>query len=106
MHRTRCAFLFMLAMMSLACGVAAPSSGWAQQWAVPEIVVDGEPVILAGVGFDSSPTYSPDGSKIAFQSHLRISTGDKYNDIDVMNADGTRIINLTRSPHYEDSDPS
>lgn len=105
MSRTRYAFLFMLAIVSLACGVAAPSPGRAQS-AIPEIVVDGDPVRLAGVGYDSSPTYSPDGSKIAFQSRLRLFTGDKYSDIYVMNADGTSIINLTRSPRYNDTDPS
>ena len=101
MYRTRFPFSFMLAIVSLACGVAAPSPGRAQ------IAVDGDPVQLAGVGFDSSPTYSPDGSKIAFDSHPRAIISHKdLQDIYVMNADGTSIINLTRSPRYNDSAPS
>ena len=109
MYRTRFAFLFMLAIVSLACGVAAPSPGRAQMAVDGDpgrLAVVGRPVQLAGVVFDSSPTYSPDGSKIAFQSRLRINTGDKYGDIYVMNADGASIINLTRSPRYNDESPS
>ena len=108
MCRTRYAFLFMLAIVGLACGVAVPSLGWAQS-EVPEIVVDGEPVLLAGVADDRHPTYSPDGSKIAFESRPFVDRQDIIDnpaDIYVMNADGTNPINLTRSPLVDDEAPS
>ena len=57
MYRTGSAFLFMLAIMSLAA--VAPSSGWAQG------IQSGS---LITTFSDSSPTQSPDGTKIAFQS--------------------------------------
>ena len=95
MYRTRCAFSFMLAIMSLACGVAVPSLGWAQS-EVPEVVVYGEPVLLPGVASDTWPTYSPDGSQIAFSStpgpDPTTLGGVVPSDIYVMNADGTNPI--------------
>ena len=111
MYRTRCAFWFMLAIMSLAGGVAVRPLGWAQS-EVPEVVIYGEPVVLAGVANDSQPTYSPDGSQIAFSSTPTIGHdpttlgGVVPSDIYVMNADGTSPVNLTRSPHHSEENPS
>jgi hypothetical protein len=50
---------------------------------------------------DADPTWSPDGSKIAFTTN-RGPTGD--NEIFVMNADGSNPVDLTNSPANE-SDP-
>jgi WD40 repeat protein/PASTA domain-containing protein len=50
---------------------------------------------------DSDPTWSPDGTKIAFTTN-RGPTGD--NEVFVMNADGSNQQNLTNSPANE-SDP-
>ena len=107
MCRTRYAFLFMLAIVGLACGVAVPSLGWAES-EVPEVVFDGEPVLLAGVADDRAPSWSPDGSKIAFESAPLVEPHTIVNppDIYVMNADGMNPINLTRSPLDEDDAPS
>ena len=107
MCRTRYAFLFMLAIVGLACGVAVPSLGWAES-EVPEVVFDGEPVLLAGVADDRAPSWSPDGSKIAFESAPLVDPHTIVNpaDIYVMNADGMNPINLTRSPLDEDKAPS
>ena len=80
MPRTGSAYLFMLAIMSLAA--VAPSSGWAQ----------GAPVKLTNnTQSDSGPVWSPDGTKIAFVSER---TGDE--EIYAMNADGTNPVQLTR----------
>jgi len=49
------------------------------------------------------PAWSPDGSKIAYQSSLTVSTS-KYPDVYVMNADGSGQVRLTRHPS-RDEDP-
>ena len=51
------------------------------------------PDLLNTDGKDSNPTWSPDGTKIAFQSDSDGEWGEW--DIFVMNADGSDPINLT-----------
>ena len=46
------------------------------------------------------PTWSPDGAKIAF---VQRQDGGDATDVYVMRADGTEVVNLTRSPFYESS---
>ncbi len=54
-------------------------------------------VLFGGPGF-VNPTWSPDGTKIAFVSMQadRVAT-----DVYVMNADGTGVEDVTKSPFYE-----
>ena len=47
---------------------------------------------------DTCPTWSPDGTKIAFGSRQVREDILSHSDIFVMNADGTNRINLTRNP--------
>ena len=47
-------------------------------------------------GDDSLPTWSPDGTKIAFQTDR-----DGNSEIYVMNADGSELQNLTKSADNE-----
>ena len=66
----------------------------------PEITImnlDGsERVNLTDVGINHYPSWSPDGTKIAFQRNIN---GDY--EIYVMRADGSNQINLTNSPGYD-----
>ncbi|HEU0058225.1 MAG TPA: hypothetical protein VFQ08_13315 [Gaiella sp.] len=55
------------------------------------------------LGYDGEPAWSPDGRKIAFQSHRRV--GGSKAEIYVMNADGSGKRNLTRNP-ANDGSPS
>lgn len=55
---------------------------------------------LTNTGGDYNPTWSPDGTKIAFTSDRE---GNR--DIFVMNANGTNPVNVTNSPGW-DSDPA
>ena len=49
---------------------------------------------------DLSPAWSPDGSRIAFQSNR---TGN--NEIYVMHADGSGVTNITNTPDAGEFDP-
>jgi len=51
-------------------------------------------------GYDIYPIYSPDGTRIAF-----VSRADGNSEIYVMNADGSRLIRLTRDT-ADDTEPS
>lgn len=51
----------------------------------------------AGAAADTNPTFSPDGSKIAFTSTRDNATPELY----VMNADGTKITRLTNNADTE-----
>ena len=56
-----------------------------------------ERVRASNAAFDSNPDWSPDGSRIAFQSNR-----DGDFDIWVMNADGTGVEQLTDDPAIDD----
>src|SRR4030042_3078823 len=55
----------------------------------------------AGTGSDSSPAWSPDGSRIAFRSIFP----DGNSEIYVMNADGSGRTRLTNNPTLDSSPP-
>ena len=60
-------------------------------------------LLLAGAcgddpGFDRSPAWSPDGSRIAFESFR-----DRNHEIYVMNADGSDVIQLTDNRGFDRS---
>ncbi len=52
---------------------------------------------------DRRPTWAPDGRKIAFESgrdgHLPSAfSGVRYNDVYIMDADGSHVVNITQTP--------
>ncbi|MFT3894965.1 MAG: DPP IV N-terminal domain-containing protein [Anaerolineales bacterium] len=49
---------------------------------------------------DSKPTWSPDGSKIAFESLRDDVANQKYMDIYMMNADGSQLTKLTNTDSW------
>ncbi|MEO5574684.1 MAG: Ig-like domain-containing protein, partial [Gaiellaceae bacterium] len=51
---------------------------------------------LATIGTNGAPAFSPDGTKIAFESKPDVTQGTP-SDVWVMNADGTGKVNLTNS---------
>lgn len=56
--------------------------------------------------FDSSPSWSPDGTKIVFSRKLDVAA-PYTSDIYIMNADGTGVVNITRTPAPEsETDPN
>ena len=58
------------------------------------IHTDGPPINLTGwPGAEGSPSWSPDGTRIAFSSD-----GDGDHEIYLMNADGTGLVNLAHNP--------
>ena len=52
--------------------------------------------LTSSPGFDMRPSWSPDGSKIAFMSFNSITDSD--NDIYVMDADGSNLTRITTNP--------
>ena len=55
------------------------------------------PLLGTGSGWNTRPSWSPDGSKIAFESW---DGGLSHSDIYVMNADGSGAVNLTNNPGF------
>jgi TolB protein len=51
-------------------------------------------------GLDTAPAWSPDGRKIAFRRGLLVG------DIFVVNADGSNVRNLTRTPKLDERQPA
>ena len=49
------------------------------------------------VSYDGNPVYSPDGTKIAFES-TRDGGLDGHWNIYLMDTDGTNVVKLTRNP--------
>ena len=54
---------------------------------------------------DANPAFSPDGTKIAFDSVGSLPSGGSTLDVFVMNADGTGLTNLTARPDSQ-TDPT
>jgi len=53
--------------------------------------------------FNSMPTWSPDGKRIAFVSNRKeVKVGRSAGDIYIMNADGSQAINLTEHEGNDD----
>ena len=64
----------------------------------------GQTRLTDNTAYDWGPSWSPDGSRIAFYS-VRVDGAHSDREIYVMNADGTGQTNLTNNDVY-DSDPS
>ena len=94
----------------LACGPPPPSDIAFVRWHDDvnfEIYVmnadgSGQTRLTDDPGFDGSPSWSPDGSRIAFQS-FRDGDGIPNPEIYVMNADGSGQTRLTDNPGFDGS---
>jgi TolB protein len=81
-------------------GIALVRSGTARQAGIFLAALDGRAKKRLTRGLDSEPTWSPDGSRIAFRRGLLV--GDIY----VVNADGSGLRNLTRTPKLDERQPA
>ena len=112
MTRWRLARLAAFSALAVAVGAAPAQAAHHQAAGGLAVVVPGARVattmpdgsslvtVSAGPGKDLDPAFSPDGTRIAFES-TRTGGGDIY----VMNADGTGVAQLTSDPG-EDSQPT
>lgn len=78
--------------------VASVYRNW--NWDIYVLSPDGDLLkrLTFGEGDNRAPSWSPDGSQIAFESNR-----NRNWDIYVMNADGTNLRRLTSNPHFDGS---
>lgn len=79
--------------------IALVRSGTARKAGIFLAVSDGSAKKRLTRGLDTEPAWSPDGSRIAFRRGLLV--GDIY----VVNADGSHVRNLTRTPKLDERQP-
>ena len=58
-------------------------------------------LLNSGVSSGGNPSWSPDGEKIVFITHY---DGEKYNDVFIINVDGSNLKRLTNDP-WQDKNP-
>jgi Tol biopolymer transport system component len=80
--------------------IALVRSGTTRQAGIFLAAPDGRARKRLTLGLDTDPAWSPDGSRIAFRRGLLV--GDIY----VVNADGSHLRNLTRTPKLDERQPA
>ena len=93
--------LLVILLMASSCtgGSTTPGFYWSRPTNIFVMNADGSNLTILTcnvVTGDSDPSWSPDGSKIAFTSFR-----DGNAEIHVMNADGSDPINLTNNPAWD-----
>ena len=58
-----------------------------------------------GANYNPGSTWSPDGTKLAFGSFGVSQDSNPSNDIYMMYADGSNLVNVTKSPRFNENDP-